>query len=68
MKGMSAVLANPTVFKIAGKAGRFVVKNMPFMVNNSMNAWYKQREMPAAPEESFREWYAKRTKESKDKK
>ncbi|MFC5683071.1 lactate utilization protein B [Flavobacterium sp. MAHUQ-51] len=68
MKGMSAVLANPTVFKIAGKAGRFVVKNMPFMVNNSMNAWYKQREMPAAPEESFREWYARKAKESKDKK
>ncbi|KDN55486.1 lactate utilization protein B [Flavobacterium seoulense] len=68
MKGMSAVLANPTVFKIAGKAGRFVIKNMPFMVNNSMNAWYNQREMPAPPEESFREWYAKRAKESKDKK
>ncbi|MBA0883959.1 lactate utilization protein B [Flavobacterium undicola] len=68
MKGMSAVLANPTVFKIAGKAGRFVMKNLPFMVNNNLNAWYKQREMPAPPEESFREWYAKKAKESKDKK
>jgi L-lactate dehydrogenase complex protein LldF len=68
MKGMSAVLANPSVFKIAGKAGRFVIKNMPFMVNNSMNAWYNQREMPTPPQESFREWYAKKQKESKDKK
>ncbi|MFL9832181.1 lactate utilization protein B [Flavobacterium sp. ST-87] len=68
MKGMSAVLANPTVFKIAGKTGRFVMKNMPFMVNNNLNAWYKQREMPAPPEESFREWYARKAKESKDKK
>ena len=63
MKGMSAVLANPKVFEFAGKAGRFVIKNAPLMVNNGLNAWYKQREMPAPPEESFREWYKKNGKE-----
>jgi L-lactate dehydrogenase complex protein LldF len=67
MKGMSAVLANPTVFELAGKAGRFVIKNAPFMVNNSLNAWSKQREMPEPPEESFREWYKKNGKEFKEK-
>jgi L-lactate dehydrogenase complex protein LldF len=67
MNGMATVLANPTVFEIAGKAGRFVMKNMPAIVNNSLNPWYKQREMPAPPEESFREWYKKNGKESKDK-
>jgi L-lactate dehydrogenase complex protein LldF len=68
MKGMATVLANPMVFDLAGKAGRFVMKNMPILVNNSLNPWYKQREMPAPPEESFREWYKKNAKESKDKK
>lgn len=67
MQGMAAVLANPTVFELAGKAGRFVIKNAPFMVNNSLNAWSKQREMPAPPEESFREWYKKNGKEFKEK-
>lgn len=67
MKGMSAVLSNPMVFDLAGKAGRFVMKNAPFMVNNKLNAWYRQREMPAPPEESFREWYKKNSKESKEK-
>ena len=67
MKGMSAVLSHPKVFELAGKAGRFVMKNAPFMVNNSLNAWYKQRDMPAPPEESFREWYQKNGKEFKAK-
>jgi len=67
MKGMATVLANPMVFDLAGKAGRFAMKNIPAVVNNSLNPWYKQREMPAPPEESFREWYKKNGKESKDK-
>lgn len=57
MKGMETVLSNPTVFKFTGKVGRMVMENMPFMVNNALNPWYKQREMPEAPKESFREWY-----------
>lgn len=67
MHGMSAVLSNPSVFEFAGKAGRFVIKNASFMVNNGLNAWYKQRETPAPPVESFREWYKKNGKEFKEK-
>jgi L-lactate dehydrogenase complex protein LldF len=67
MQGMSAVLSNPSVFEFAGKAGRFVIKNAPFLVSNKLNAWHKQREMPAPPEESFREWYKKNGKEFKEK-
>ncbi len=67
MKGMASVLSNPMVFEMAGKAGRFMMKNAPFMVNNRLNAWYKQREMPTPPEESFREWYKKNSRESKEK-
>jgi L-lactate dehydrogenase complex protein LldF len=46
MKTMATVLANPTVFNLAGKSGRFVMKNIPALVNNKMNKWYDQREMP----------------------
>ncbi|MEG1239051.1 MAG: 4Fe-4S dicluster domain-containing protein, partial [Flavobacterium sp.] len=67
MKTMATVLANPTIFNIAGKSGRFVMKNIPAMVNNKMNKWYDQREMPDVPEESFREWYKKNSRESKAK-
>jgi L-lactate dehydrogenase complex protein LldF len=66
MNGMATVLANPMVFDLAGKAGRFVMKHIPVMVNNSMNPWYRQREMPAPPEESFREWYKKNGREFKN--
>lgn len=68
MKGMAGVLTSSTLFTFAGKAGRFVMKNIPILVNNSLNPWYKQREMPEPPVESFREWYAKNGKESKDNK
>ena len=68
MKGMSTILANPMVFNLAGKTGRFVMEKMSRLVNNNYNPWYKQREMPSPPEESFREWYKKNGKESKDKK
>lgn len=68
MNGMASVLASPIVFDFAGKAGRFVMKNMPSLVSNSLNPWYKQREMPEPPKESFREWYKKNGTEFKKKK
>ena len=57
MKLMASVLSSPTLFNLAGKAGRKVLKFAPFAVNNSFNPWFKQREMPEPPKESFREWY-----------
>ncbi|MBC9934333.1 lactate utilization protein B [Chitinophaga qingshengii] len=58
MKVMSAVLSKPGNYKKAGKMGRWVLKAFPGMVNNRFNPWYKQREMPAPPKQSFSEWYA----------
>jgi L-lactate dehydrogenase complex protein LldF len=63
MKGMAFVLSRPGIFNMAGKAGRWVLKHTPFVVNNGLNAWYKQREMPAPPNESFHEWYRKNRKD-----
>ncbi|MEY4010922.1 MAG: hypothetical protein RIT22_46 [Bacteroidota bacterium] len=68
MNGMAAVLSNPKVFNLAGKAGRFMMQKVPTLVNNHLNPWYKQREMPAPPEESFREWYKKNGNKSKSQK
>lgn len=62
MKGMSFTLSSPARYRLAGKAGRWVMGKMPFIVNNGLNPWYKQREMPAAPKQSFHEWYKKNRK------
>ena len=60
MQGMAWVLSHPKIYRLAGAMGRFVVKNLPFLVNNSLNPWAKQREMPEAPKESFQAWYQSR--------
>lgn len=57
MKVMELTLSSPVRYRTAGKAGRWFLKHAPFAVNNKFNAWYKQREMPEAPKQSFREWY-----------
>ena len=59
MKAMAWTFSSPTSYSTMGKAGRWVLNNIPFAVNNKFNPWYKQREMPDGPEESFGEWYAK---------
>lgn len=56
MEGMSVVLSSPVIYRVAGKAGRWAMMHAPFAVNNKFNPWYKQREMPAPPEKSFKEW------------
>lgn len=62
MKMMGWVLSKPALYDISGKAARWVLKNTPFVVSNGMNPWFKQREMPAPPKESFKEWYKKNRK------
>ncbi|HEY9258559.1 lactate utilization protein B [Chitinophaga sp.] len=64
MKIMSGVLSTPGTYKAAGKMGRWVMRAFPGMVNNRLNPWYKQREMPAPPAQSFSEWYQKNKKSS----
>jgi L-lactate dehydrogenase complex protein LldF len=62
MKGMASTLSSPGFYRFAGKVGRWVIKHFPFMVNNKLNAWYKHRDMPVPPKESFGEWYKKNRK------
>lgn len=57
MKAMDFTLSSPTRFRLAGKIGRWTIKNAPFTVNNQLNLWFKNREMPAVPKQSFNEWF-----------
>jgi L-lactate dehydrogenase complex protein LldF len=45
-----------------GKVTRWLLKNIPFILNNRFNAWYRQREMPRPPDKSFHAWYAENRK------
>jgi Uncharacterized conserved protein containing a ferredoxin-like domain len=63
IKLMSFIFSHPFLYRAAGKIGRSVMRFSPFLVaNKSLNPWYKQREMPEAPKETFREWYIKNKK------
>jgi len=59
MKAMAFTLSSPTAYKAAGKTGRWFLNYAPFAINNRLNPWYKQRDMPGGPKESFGEWYSK---------
>ncbi|MGV3585576.1 MAG: lactate utilization protein B [Adhaeribacter sp.] len=64
MKAMATLLSNPTLYRIAGKSGRTMMRLMPGLANNkALNPWAKQRDMPAPPKESFRDWYLKNKKQ-----
>lgn len=62
MKGMAWVLSHPSAYRFSGKMGRWVMRLFPLLTNNKLNPWYNQREMPAAPKHSFRDWYFKKNK------
>ena len=59
MRVMAIVLGNKNLYAWSGKIGRQVMRAFPGLVNNRFNPWFKQREMPEAPKESFQEWYKK---------
>jgi L-lactate dehydrogenase complex protein LldF len=63
MKFLNFLLSRPRLYRMAGKTARFMLKFTPnFILNNRFNSWGKQRELPAVPEESFREWWLKNKK------
>ncbi len=57
IRAVALTLSSPGLYNMAGKTGRWVLKHAPFAVNNSLNPWYRQREMPMPPDQSFGEWY-----------
>jgi L-lactate dehydrogenase complex protein LldF len=62
MKAMAAVLSSPGAFRISGKVGRTAMRLLPWSLNHNLNPWYKGREMPEPPKQSFRDWYKQNRK------
>jgi L-lactate dehydrogenase complex protein LldF len=64
MSIMGTGLASPSFFHRLGNIGRKLLRLFPgnerFL---SFTVWTKDRDLPKAPVESFREWYAKQTKD-----
>lgn len=60
MKGMAFVLSRPALYRFCGKAARWFMHAFPFLFRSKkLNPWYRQREMPRPPAQSFRDWHKK---------
>lgn len=63
LRGMSILLSHPLLYRLAGGVARWLLRTFPGMAANSLNPWFRKREMPVAPKQSFHGWYQKnRTK------
>ncbi|MDT0648009.1 lactate utilization protein B [Zunongwangia sp. F260] len=64
LKITTKVFENPSVYNSLGKIARGSLRNLPgFMIYNNFNAWGKQRDLPDAPKEGFKQWYKKNRNE-----
>jgi L-lactate dehydrogenase complex protein LldF len=58
MKIAGRILASPRLYRAAiGLAGTGIEYLPDFMMYNRLNAWGRQREVPATPPMTFRQWY-----------
>jgi L-lactate dehydrogenase complex protein LldF len=60
---MAYILSSRNRYAFVGKIARAVMRFAPAIVNNKRNPWYRQREMPVAPRQTFSQWFEKRPKE-----
>lgn len=60
MRVAGRILGSPRLYRAAVQAAAAGLDYLPrFMVYNPFNAWGKQRELPATPQLTFRQWYLK---------
>jgi L-lactate dehydrogenase complex protein LldF len=60
MRMAGKVLASPALYRTAVKAANAGLDFLPrTMIYNPLNAWGRQREVPKAPQLTFRDWYLK---------
>jgi L-lactate dehydrogenase complex protein LldF len=60
MKMAGKLLASPRLYRVAVEAAGTGVEYLPrVMLYSRLNAWGKQREVPAAPAQTFRQWWLK---------
>lgn len=61
MKLTSFVMRHPRLYTAAGWMSRMTVRLLPrFVLNNRWNPWTRQRDLPPAPSQSFRQQYRNR--------
>ena len=61
MKMVGFILAQNYLYNFFGKFARFGLKYFPrLLIYNKLNVWGKERELPAVPDSSFKEWYIKK--------
>ncbi len=58
MAAAGRLLAQPALYRAAIAAADTALRHLPrFAVYNRLNTWGRQREVPAAPTETFHSWY-----------
>jgi L-lactate dehydrogenase complex protein LldF len=58
MRALGTTFAHPALFHAAESVGESAMVHLPrFLLYNSLNPWGKHRELPAAPKQTFRQWY-----------
>jgi L-lactate dehydrogenase complex protein LldF len=63
MKAAAAIFARPDWYRNSGRIARAALRLLPdWAVYNRMNEWGKDRELPEAPAQGFRDWYLKNKK------
>ena len=60
MRVAGKILSSPRMYRAAVEAAAAGIEKLPrFLVYNPFNAWGRQREVPASPPSTFRQWYLK---------
>jgi len=60
MRVAGRILGSPRLYRAAVQAAAAGLDYLPrFMIYNPFNAWGRQRELPATPPATFRQWYLK---------
>lgn len=67
MHAAAFLFRHPRLFGIVGKVARSALRFSPrFLIYNPMNAWGRDRELPAPPTESFHDWWRKNRQSKTD--
>ena len=60
MSALGTTTAHPALFHAAQSMGESALTYLPrFLLYNPLNPWGKHRELPAVPQQTFRQWYLK---------
>ena len=60
MRMAGKILSRPRLYRMAVESAAAGLERLPrFMIYNPFNAWGRQREVPASPTSTFRQWYLK---------